>query len=64
MDGHSFTFNGWGEYRPITMGDLFELQARTEPVDNSTATQFTACAMASPKNGTRVEVWMHLCLSS
>ena len=57
MDGHSFTFNGRGEYRPISMGDLFELQARTEPVSaNTTATQFTACAMASPKNGTRIEV--------
>ena len=52
-----YTFNGRGEYTLVQLGDQFELQARTEPVNsNTTATQFTACAMASPTNGTKIEV--------
>ena len=57
LDGHTYTFNGLGEYTLISLGESFELQARTQLVRaNTTATQFTACAMAGPKNGTRIEV--------
>ena len=52
-----YTFNGLGEYTLVQLGDQFELQARTQPVNsNTTATQFTACAMAGPTNGTRIQV--------
>ena len=57
LDGRTYTFNGHGEYTLLSLSDQFELQARTQPVNaNTTATQFTACAMAGPRNGTRVEV--------
>ena len=56
LDGRMYTFNGLGEYTLVQLGDQFELQARTDIVPGTTATQFTACAMASPTNGTRVEV--------
>ena len=57
LDGRMYTFNGRGEYTLVQLGDQFELQGRTEPVNmNTTATQFSACAMASPTNGTKVEV--------
>ena len=57
LDGRTYTFNGRGEYTLVSLGEQFELQVRTEPVSmNTTATQFTACAMAAPKNGTRIEV--------
>ena len=52
-----YTFNGLGEYTLVQLGDQFELQGRTEPVNtNTTATQFSACAMASPINGTKIQV--------
>ena len=52
-----YTFNGRGEYTLVQLGDQFELQARTQPVSsNTTATQFTACAMAGPTSGTRIQV--------
>lgn len=55
LDGRTYTFNGLGEYILVLIEDVFELQARTVVVnENTTATQFSACAMAS--NGTRVEV--------
>ena len=57
LDGRMYTFNGRGEYTLVTLGEVFELQARTEPVNmNTSATQFTACAMAAQKDGTRIEV--------
>ena len=49
LDGVDFTFNGWGEYLllNITNGStLFELQARTEPVPGSAATQMAAIVFA------------------
>ena len=47
MDGKKYTFNGWGEYILMkTVNDTFVLEGRTQPVVNSTATIFTAFAMA------------------
>ena len=49
LDGADFTFNGWGEYLllNITNGStLFELQARTEPVPGTAATQLAAIVFA------------------
>ena len=52
-----YTFNGRGEYTLVSLGEEFELQARTQPVSTgTTATQFTACAMRGSKNGIKVEV--------
>ena len=57
LDDRMYTFNGLGEYTLIQIGDQFELQGRTEPVNmNTTATQFSACAMASPINGAKIQV--------
>ena len=58
LDGADFTFNGWGEYLllNITNGStLFELQARTEPVPGSAATQLAAIVFAMLRE-TLVEV--------
>ena len=58
LDGADFTFNGWGEYLllNITNGStLFELQARTEPVPDSAATQLAAIVFAMLRE-TLVEV--------
>ena len=53
LDGANFTFNGWGEYLLLqSSGERtqFELQARTEPVSGSTATQLVALAFAMEKH--------------
>ena len=49
LDGANFTFNGWGEYLLLQSSDeknQFKLQARTEPVPGSKATQLVAFAFA------------------
>ena len=57
LDGRMYTFNGRGEYTLVSLEGFFELQARTQPVSmNTSATQFTACAMAASREGTRIEV--------
>ena len=57
LDGRMYTFNGRGEYTLVSLGEEFELQARTEPMNTYTgATQFTACAMRGPNNETHIEV--------
>ena len=51
LDGRVYTFNGWGEYTLLSIenGDTsFRLQGRTQPVVNSSATQFSAFAFGVP----------------
>ena len=61
LDGRTYTFNGRGEYILVSLGEEFELQARTEPMNAyTTATQFTACAMRGPNRGTQIEVELNL----
>ena len=57
LDGRMYTFNGLGEYTLVQIEDQFELQGRTDLVNmNTTATQFSACAMASPISGEKIQV--------
>ena len=52
LDGRVYTFNGWGEYTLLnidTADTSFILQGRTQPVVNSTATQFSAFAFGVPQ---------------
>jgi fibulin 1/2 len=47
LDGKQYTFNGWGEYIVIkTINDTFVLEGRTQPVNGSSATVFSAFSMA------------------
>lgn len=55
LDGRLYTFNGWGEYTltkvPLSQQNgTFVLQGRTQPVENSTATQFSAFAFGDPNS--------------
>ena len=68
LDGRVYTFNGWGEYTLLSIenGDTsFRLQGRTQPVVNSSATQFSAFAFGVP-NISVVEVGdcVHVLLAS
>lgn len=54
LDGKQYTFNGWGEYIVMkTVNDTFVLQGRTQPVNTSSATIFSAFSMAefAPSSG-------------
>ena len=47
LDGKQYTFNGWGEYIVMkTINDTFVLEGRTQPVNGSSATVFSAFSMA------------------
>ncbi len=51
LDGRVYTFNGWGEYTLLSIDteeSSFRLQGRTQPVVNSSATQFSAFAFGVP----------------
>ena len=55
LDGFTYTFNGIGEYVLVrSMEDDIEFQARTELVENSGATAFSAFAIRN--NNTIVQV--------
>ncbi|XP_064385443.1 uncharacterized protein LOC135334236 isoform X4 [Halichondria panicea] len=60
LDGAGYTFNGWGEYSllEINTSDVqFLLQGRTNPVNNSKATQLVAFAMeASPNSPVEIRL--------
>ena len=60
LDGAGYTFNGWGEYSLLEINTSevqFLLQGRTNPVNNSKATQLVAFAMkASPNSPVEVYV--------
>ena len=46
LDGFTYTFNGIGEYVLVrSMDDDIEFQGRTEEVENSNATVFSAIAI-------------------
>lgn len=58
LDGMTYTFNGWGEYKVFQQQQLdstFLLQARTAPIVNTSATQFVGFAFGS-KGSDYVEV--------
>ena len=42
LDGHSYTFNGYGEFVMLRYGTSVEFQARMRPTPNTSATQFSA----------------------
>lgn len=51
LDGGRYTFNGWGEYILIHLNESdFMVQCRTQPVINSTATQFSGFAFGLQNN--------------
>lgn len=59
LDRREYTFNGWGEYTYLsteTNGMEFVVQARTELVVNSTATQFSAFVFGIRQTNTSVQV--------
>ncbi len=58
LDGAKFTFNGWGEYILLeleTDDTTFWVQARMQPITNSSATELAAFAFAMSTD-TPVEV--------
>ena len=57
LDGKTYTFNGWGEYKVFhqQLDTNFMLQARTAPI-NQSATQFVAFAFGVKTTGDYVEV--------
>ena len=58
LDGAKFTFNGWGEYILLeleTDDTTFWVQARMQPITNSSATELAAFAFAMSRD-TPVEV--------
>lgn len=66
LDGRSYTFNGWGEYILLDIDDSISIQARTELVPNTQATQFSAIAVGTVYD--KVEVgnfilWLFMCIS-
>eukprot|EP00731_Ephydatia_muelleri_P017659 Em0010g757a len=49
LDGKTYTFNGWGEYKVFQqqLDSTFLFQARTAPIVNTSATQFVGFAFGS-----------------
>ena len=58
LDGHSYTFNGYGEYVMLRYDDSVGFQARMRPTNGTRATQFSAFSFGYFTDS-RVEVRGH-----
>ena len=56
LDGHDYTFNGYGEFVMLRYGENVEFQARMRPTPGTQATQFSSFAIGTTGGGSRVEV--------